>query len=71
MKIAINFISSKDTDEECVMNSKSDDIEIMINHKADEVKEEFFQSLPSRYQIGLQTSIKGSDLVFNCIHLLY
>ena len=53
------------------MNSKSDDIEIMINHKADEVKEESFQSLPSRYQIGLQTSIKGSDFVFNCIHLLY
>ena len=53
------------------MNSKSDDIEIIINDNAGGVKEEFFQSLSSRDQIGLQTSIKGSDFVFNCIHLLY
>ena len=32
IKIAIKFISSKDTDEERVMYSKSDNIEIM-NHK--------------------------------------
>ena len=28
--IAINFISSKDTDEECVMHSKNDEIEIIM-----------------------------------------
>ena len=33
------FISSKDTDEECVMHSKSDNIEIMIYDKVDEVIE--------------------------------
>ena len=42
---AINFISSKDHDEECVMHSKSDNIEIMINDKPEEVIEGLFQSL--------------------------
>ena len=37
IKIAINFLSSKDNGEEHVINSKSDNIEIMINYKADEV----------------------------------
>ena len=37
LTIAINFISSKDNDEECVMHSNSDHIEIIINEEADEV----------------------------------
>ena len=43
----------------------------MISDKADEVIEELFQSLLSRYQIGLETSRKGSQFVFDCVHLLY
>ena len=43
----------------------------MINDKADEVTEELFQSLLSRYQIGLEASVKGSEFAFDCIHLLY
>ena len=70
IKIAINFISSKDSDEERVMHSKNNNIEIMINDKADEVIEELFQSPFSRYQIGLETSIKGSDFIFDCVNLL-
>ena len=68
---SINFISSKDTDEECVMHSKSNNIEIMVNYKADEVIEEIFQLLLSRNYIGLETSMKGSEFVFNCVRLLY
>ena len=64
-------MSSKDIDEECVMHSKSDNIEIMINDKADEVREQFFQLFFSRYQIGLETSMKDSDFIFDCVHLLY
>ena len=52
----------QDTDQECVMHSKSDNIKIMINDKADEVIQELFQSLFSRYQIGLETSMKGSEI---------
>ena len=31
LTITINFISSKETDKECVMHWKNDNIEIMIN----------------------------------------
>ena len=71
LTIAINFISSVDNDEEPVMHSKSDNSEIMINNKVDEVIEELFQSLFSRYQIGLKTSMRGCNLIFYCVHLLY
>ena len=37
LRIAGNFISSIDNDEESVMHSKSDNTEIMINDEADEV----------------------------------
>ena len=43
----------------------------MINDKADDIVEEFFQSLLSRYQIWLETSMRGSDFSFDCVHLLY
>ena len=35
-----------------------------------EVTEEFFESLFIRYQIGLETPIKGSDFTFGCVNLL-
>ena len=52
--IDINFMSSKDTDEEHVKRSKSDNIEIMINDKTDEVVKDVFESLLSRYQKRLR-----------------
>ena len=67
--IAINFVSSKNNDEEHVMHSKSDDIEIMINGK-DKVFEKRFKSLLRRYHIELETSMRGSDFIFDCVHLL-
>ena len=64
-------MSSKDINKECVMYVKSDKIEIMINDKADEFIEEGFSSLLSRYQTGLEASIKTSDpsltVVIYCI----
>ena len=44
LTIAINFITSKDPDEERVMHSKSDNIEIMTYDDAGEVIEELFES---------------------------
>ena len=38
---------------------------------ADEVIEERFESLFKRYQIGMETSMKGSDFIFDCVNLLY
>ena len=47
------------------MHSKIINIEIMINSKADEVIEELFQSLLSKYQIEIGTSMRGSDFIFD------
>ena len=71
LAIAINFISSKDIDEEQVMHRKSDNIEVMTYHNANEVIEDIFSLLLSRYQIGLETSMRGSDFIFDGNNLLY
>ena len=65
----MNSMSSKDIDEECVIHSKNDNIEIMINDRADEVIEERFQSVFSRYEIGLETSMK--KVIIYLIGLIY
>ena len=48
--------SSEDTDEKCANDLADEVIE------ADKGIEEFFESLFSRYYIGLETSMKGSEL---------
>ena len=68
--IAVNYMSSRDNDEECMMHSERINIEIRINDKEDKVIEELFQPLLSRYQIGLETSIKGWDFILDCVNLL-
>ena len=52
------------------MYSKCDNIEIMIKEEADEVIKTLFKSLKKRYQNNLGL-MKGSDFVFNYVHLLY
>ena len=53
------------------MQSKSDNIEIMVNDKAHEVLAELFQSQLSRYQIGLKTSLRGSDFIWILLIIFY
>ena len=69
--VAINFISSNYNDEEQVMNSKSNNIEIMTYDNINEVVKEIFEWFFSRYQIGLETSMGGSDFIFDGVNLLY
>ena len=45
-------------------------IEFMIYDNTDEVIEDLLESLFNRYQIGLQTSMRGSNFIFDCVHLL-
>ena len=52
------------------MHSKSDNIEAMTNDEAEEVLKNFFDLHKNRYQNNLE-SMKGSDFVFDFIHLLY
>ena len=40
----------------------------MSNKKADE---QYFESVLNIYQIGLELSMRGSDIISNCDHLLY
>ena len=63
LTIAINFISSNDADEEHVMHSKIDNIKFVLYDNANEVVNELFESLLSRYQIGLETSMRGSNFI--------
>ena len=71
LTIAINFISSKDVDEDRVIHSKSDNIEFIPYNNVSEVVNELFESLLSRYQIGLETSMRESDFIFVLAELLH
>ena len=53
------------------MHLKSDNMQVMTYDKANEVIEEFFDLLLSRYQIGLETSMKGINFIFDSVKLLY
>ena len=57
LPIAINFISSKDVDEEHVMYSKSSNIEFMTCNNVNEVVNELFESSLLRYEIDLEIQI--------------
>ena len=43
----------------------------MIYDNPDEFIEELFESRLNWYQIGLETSMIGSDFIFHCVHFLY
>ena len=53
------------------MHSKSDNIEIMAYDNPDGIIEELFDLLISKHQISLQTQIRGSDFILDCVGLLY
>ena len=69
-KMAINFFSSKDSEEIRTMHSKSDNIEILIGNETDEIIEDLFDSLLQRYKKGLEESMKGSEFVFDNVDSL-
>ena len=71
LTIAINFTSSKDAEEEHVMNSRSNNIKFTSYNDAYEVVDELFESLHSRYQGNLETSLRGSNFIFDSIQLMY
>ena len=50
LKMSINFISSKDSEETRIMYTKSHSIEVMIGNETDEIIEKIFESLLQNYQ---------------------
>ena len=53
------------------MHLKSNNIGFLPYDNESWVADEFFTLLVSRYQIGLEILMGGSDIIFNSVHLLY
>ena len=66
-----NFISCKDTNKVRAKHSKSDNFEVMAYGNPDEIIEELFDSPLFRYQFVLQTQMRGSNFIFDCVNLRY
>ena len=71
LTMAINFISSKDSDETRTMHTKSNDIEIMIGSETDEIIKGLFESFLQKYHKGLEKSMRGSEFVYDSVDVLY
>ena len=69
--MAINFISSKDSDETRIMHTKSSNVEIMIGSETDEIIEDLFESFLQKCQEGLEESMRGSEFVYDSVDVLY
>ena len=52
------------------MCSRGDNTKMIVNDKEGEFIEQYFKSLLSRYLIGLETSMKGSSLIYHYVNLL-
>ena len=66
----IIFISFIDKNETQVMHTKSDNIEIMNGTDTSDTINKLINSFMKRYQEGLETKMKGSSCIFECIDLL-
>ena len=71
LTMAINFISSKDSDETRTMHTKSNNAEIMIGSETDEIIEDLLESFLQKYQEGLEESMRESEFVYDSVSVLY
>ena len=71
LTIAINFISSKDAEEECVMYSRSENMKFRSYNDANNTVDELFDSPRLRFQDNLETSMRRSDFIFYSVQLMY
>ena len=53
------------------MYSKSNNIKFTSYNDANKVADEVFESLSSRYQGNLETSVEGSEFIFDSVQLMY
>ena len=67
--ITINFISSRNAEEECVIHSNGKNIKFTSYNDANKVVDELFESLRSRYQDNLETSMTGSEFIFDSFQM--
>ena len=53
------------------MYSMSNNTKFTSYNDVNEVVNELFESLLSKYQDNLETSMRGNEFIFHSIHLLY
>ena len=53
------------------MQSKSNNIEMVLYDNANEVVNELFELILSKYQSGLEISMRGINFIFNSAQLMY
>ena len=71
LTMAINFISSKDSDEIRTMHTKSNNVEIKMGSETDEIIEDLFESFLQKYQERLEESLTGSKSAYDSVDALY
>ena len=71
LTMAINFISSKDSNETRSMQTKIDNIETIIGNETDEIIKKLFESFLQRCQEEIEIEMKGSEFIFDSVDLLY
>ena len=53
------------------MHSKSNNTKFTFDNDGNEVVDELFESLRSRYQANLETSMEEKELIFDSVQLIY
>ena len=71
LTMAINFISSKDSDETRTMHTKSNNVEIMMGSERDEIIKDLFEFFLQKYQEGLEESMRGSRFTYDSVDAMY
>ena len=71
LTMAINLISSKDSDETRTMHTKSNNVEIIVSSETNEIIMDLFESFLQKYQEGLEESMRGSEFVYDSVDVLY
>ena len=69
--MAINFITSNNSDETPTMHTKSNNVEIMVGSETNEIMEDLFKSFLQKYQEGLEESVRGREFVYDSVDVLY
>ena len=69
LTMAINFISSKDSDETRTIHTKSNNVEIMIGSDTNEIIKDLFESFLQKYQEGLEESMRGSEFFYDSVEV--
>ena len=71
LTIAINIISSRYAEEERVTQSNNENIKFASSNDTNKVVAKFLESLRSRYQDNLETSMRGIEFIFNSVQMVY